>query len=85
MPDKDHARLHSMRSGIGTRGRLREGFRSFDLNGDGRLTLGEFIRFMHSVDDEITTEECETGFSEIDANADGAVDFDEFLAWWTSR
>ena len=63
--------------------RLREDFDFNDLNKDGRLTLGEFIRFMESMDENMTAEECQIGFDEIDRDRDGAIKFDEFVAWWT--
>ncbi|MEJ1965419.1 MAG: EF-hand domain-containing protein [Gammaproteobacteria bacterium] len=74
-----------MKPGAEQRGRLREDFDFNDLNKDGRLTLGEFIRFMENVDENITAEECQIGFDEIDSNRDGVITFDEFHAWWTER
>jgi len=53
---------------------MREDFDFNDLNRDGRLSLGEFIRFMGNVDEDITTEELQIGFDEIDTNRDGAID-----------
>jgi calcium-binding protein CML len=83
MAEKDRTTLDYIRPGAEQRGRLREDFDFNDLNKDGRLTLGEFVRFMETVDDNITAEECQIGFTEIDANGDGAIDFNEFHAWWT--
>jgi calmodulin len=80
---KDRTTLDYVRPGSEERGRLRESFDANDLNRDGRLTLGEFIRFMEALDENLTAEECQIGFEEIDSNHDGAVDFDEFHAWWT--
>lgn len=80
---KDRTTLDYVRPGAEERGRLRESFDANDLNRDGRLTLGEFIRFMEALDENLTSEECQIGFDEIDSNHDGAVDFDEFQAWWT--
>jgi len=83
MADKDRTTHDYIRPGIEQRGRLHEDFNFNDLNKDGRLTLGEFIRFMESVDENITAEECQIGFDEIDSNRDGAIEFNEFIAWWT--
>ena len=69
----------------GYRARLRADFDSNDLNHDGRLTLGEFIRFIGNGDEEMTTEECQTAFDEIDTNRDGLVEFARVLAWWNER
>lgn len=80
---KDRTTLDYVRPGAEERGRLRETFAFNDVNGDGRLTLGEFIRFMESVDEAMTAAECEIGFDEIDSNRDGAIDFNEFFDWWT--
>ncbi|HWF98479.1 MAG TPA: EF-hand domain-containing protein [Steroidobacteraceae bacterium] len=80
---KDRTTLDYVRPGAEERGRLRETFDFNDVNRDGRLTLGEFIRFMESVDENLTAAECEVGFDAIDTNRDGAIGFDEFYAWWT--
>jgi calmodulin len=80
---KDRTTLDYVQPGAEERGRLRETFDFNDVNRDGRLTLGEFIRFMQSVDENLTAAECEIGFDAIDTNRDGAIEFDEFYAWWT--
>jgi calmodulin len=85
MRDRDRTTLDYVRPGAEQRGRLREDFDYNDLNRDGRLSLGEFIRFMGTVDEDITTEELQIGFDEIDTNRDGSIDFDEFAAWWNER
>ncbi|MGH8137635.1 MAG: EF-hand domain-containing protein [Steroidobacteraceae bacterium] len=85
MPDRDRTTLDYVKPGAEQRGRLREDFDFNDLNKDGRLTLGEFIRFMQSMDENLTSEECQIGFDEIDTNRDGAIEFGEFVAWWSER
>jgi len=85
MAERDRTTLDYVRPGAEERGRLREDFDYNDLNRDGRLTLGEFMRYMRTLDPELSSEECEVGFDAIDANHDGAIEFDEFLAWWTDR
>lgn len=80
---KDRTTLDYVRPGAEERGRLRGTFDFNDVNKDGRLTLGKFIRFMESVDEAVTASECEIGFDEIDSNRDGAIGFDEFYEWWT--
>jgi calmodulin len=67
------------------RARLREDFDLNDLNRNGWLTLGEFIRFMENVDEDATAEGCQIAFDEIDSNRDGRIDFEEFVTWWTER
>ena len=78
----NHRTLASARAADEHRHSLREQFDFNDLNGDGRLTLGEFIRFMRSTDAQIKADECEQGFDEIDLDRDGLIDFAEFVAWW---
>jgi Ca2+-binding EF-hand superfamily protein len=82
---RDRTTLDYFRPGAEQRGRLREDFDFNDLNRDGRLTFGEFIRFMRSVDEDITANECQISFDEIDTNRDGAIEFEEFVTWWTGR
>ena len=81
--DRDRTTLDYVKPGAEEHGRLREDFDFNDLNHDGRLTLGEFIRFMENTDENITAEECQIGFDEIDRDHDGTINFDEFFAWWT--
>lgn len=78
---RDRTTLDYVRPGAEERARLREDFDANDLNHDGLLTLGEFIRFMQSLDENMTTEECEIGFDAIDTNRDGGIEFEEFAAW----
>jgi Ca2+-binding EF-hand superfamily protein len=82
--DRDRTTLDYVRPGAEDHARLREDFDYNDLNKDGKLTLGEFIRFMQNADENITAEECQIGFDEIDVDRDGTIDFNEFFAWWTA-
>ena len=82
---RDRTPLDYVKPGAEERARLREDFDYNDLNRDGRLTLGEFIRFMRNVDEDLTAEQCEIGFDEIDTNRDGAIEFEEFVAWSTGK
>lgn len=82
---RDRTTLDYVRPGAEERARLREDFDFNDLNHDGHLTLGEFIRFMRNVDENMTTEECQLGFDLIDTDHDGAIDFEEFEAWSKGR
>ena len=45
-------------------------FDRHDLNRDGRLTLGEFIRLTRWLDDSVSTEECEAAFDSIGAESE---------------
>jgi Ca2+-binding EF-hand superfamily protein len=82
---RESMRPGSPTSDDGHRARLRADFDSNDLNRDGRLTLGEFIRLMGNSDEELTSEECQTAFDEIDTDRDGSIDFAQMLAWWNER
>jgi Ca2+-binding EF-hand superfamily protein len=83
MRDRDRTTLDYVKPGAEEHGRLREDFDANDLNHDGRMTLGEFIRFMEGLDENLTGEECQIGFDEIDRDRNGSISFDEFFAWWT--
>jgi Ca2+-binding EF-hand superfamily protein len=85
MADRDRTTLDYVRPGSEARGRMREDFDFNDVNHDGLLSLGEFIRFMRTLDEDMSTEEIQIGFDEIDVNKDGAITYDEFAAWWTEQ
>jgi len=82
MSDRDRTTLDYVKPGAEKRGRLREDFDFNDVNHDGRLTLGEFIRYMQALDENMSAEEIQIGFDEMDRNRDGAISFEEFLEWW---
>jgi Ca2+-binding EF-hand superfamily protein len=62
--------------------RLRKRFATYDLNHDGRLTLGEFIRFLRADAPGISTEDCELAFVQIDRFGEGAIEFEPLWSWW---
>ena len=64
---------------------LRSVFERHDLNQDGRLTLGEFIRLAKWLDGTLTTEDCEADFARMDAGMCGTVEFDALARWWDDR
>jgi Ca2+-binding EF-hand superfamily protein len=64
---------------------LKKVFDRHDLNHDGRLTLGEFIRLTRWLDAAVATEECEAAFDVMDQSQAGAIDFDAFFGWWMHR
>ncbi len=82
---RDSMKPGSVATEPGHHARLRADFDSTDVNRDGRLTLGEFIRLMENRDEEMTSEECQTAFDEIDTDNDGLIDFAHLLAWWNER
>ena len=69
----------------GQHAHLRADFDSNDVNHTGRLTLGEFIRFVENSNEDMTTEECQAAFDEIDTDSDGLIDVARLLAWWNER
>ncbi len=85
MAKKDRTVRDYIRPGTEDRGRMREDFNFNDADRDGRISLAEFVRFMSTLDPEMTAEDCRIGFEIIDANGDGSIGFDEFMAWWSER
>ncbi|MBK7251965.1 MAG: EF-hand domain-containing protein [Gammaproteobacteria bacterium] len=85
MAERDPAVAGYVDPGGEERARLREDFDFNDANGDGRITFGEFTRFMAALDSDITAEECRIGFEAIDSDGNGVISFEEFVAWWAER
>jgi Ca2+-binding EF-hand superfamily protein len=81
---KDHKAVDPL-SNATDKAWLRTVFDRHDLNQDGRLTLGEFIRLTRWLDGTLTTEVCEAAFDRIDPGQRGKVDFEAFFNWWGNR
>ena len=62
---------------------LRQSFEDVDLNGDGRIGDGEFVKLLQRLDEDISRDECLLAFEATDADGDGSISFEEFLGWWT--
>lgn len=63
---------------------MREDFRSYDRDGDGRINFLEFREFVTSLDENISDEEVMIGFRDLDSDRDGSISFQEFLVWWNA-
>lgn len=61
---------------------LRERFREYDADGDGRIAFAEFCQLMAELDDDLSKEECQLAFQGADRDDDGSIRFEEFVVWW---
>lgn len=64
---------------------IRETFKHYDRNGDGRISLDEFSRLLDALDARMSDAEKRIGFEAIDADGNHAIDAEEFMAWWRDR
>ena len=62
---------------------LRESFDKYDSNGDGWIIVGEFATLLHSLDQDLSDDECLLAFEVTDGDGDGRISFEEFMGWWT--
>lgn len=63
---------------------MREDFRAYDRDSDGRINFLEFREFVTSLDENISDEEVMVGFRDLDSDRDGSISFQEFLTWWNA-
>jgi Ca2+-binding EF-hand superfamily protein len=62
---------------------LRQSFDTSDADGDGWINSREFAGLLHSLDQELSEDECLLAFELTDGDGDGLISFEEFMAWWT--
>ena len=56
-----------------------------DADGNGHVTVDEFLRGLKRLDLLLTPEQIKTLLAAVDADASGTIELDEFLAWYTGR
>jgi len=67
------------------RKQLRDIFRKFDINGDGKISGTEFRKVLRRLDYNFYSEEVvEHIINEADSDTDGGIDYEEFISWLLS-
>ena len=62
---------------------LRDQFREFDADDDGRIDFGEFKKLLTRVGLRRPEPVMRRVFETMDENHDGTISFREFSTWWT--
>jgi Ca2+-binding EF-hand superfamily protein len=62
---------------------LRQSFDACDANGDGWIVVAEFETLLHTLDQDLSQDECLLAFEMTDGDGDGKISFEEFMSWWT--
>jgi Ca2+-binding EF-hand superfamily protein len=64
------------------RAELRKRFDEIDTDGNGRISVDEFVALLQSLDNDLSRDEGLLAFEATDEDGDGTIGFDEFLGWW---
>lgn len=61
---------------------LRDVFKRYDENGDGEISLDEFVALLEDLGDGLSDAERRLAFDATDHDDNGSIGFHEFAAWW---
>ncbi|XP_061354577.1 calmodulin-like protein 30 [Gastrolobium bilobum] len=76
--------MDAQNKGDGIRsGDIQSAFRTFDKNGDGKISAQEVLEMLMSLGERCTLEDCRRMVRAVDTDGDGMVDMDEFMAMMT--
>lgn len=64
---------------------LKEAFKVFDKNGDGKISAEELKTVMLNLGEKLTDDEINEMIREADANGDGQVDYEEFVKMMSNQ
>jgi len=64
---------------------LKEAFKVFDKDGDGRISKSELKTVMQNLGEKLTDDEINEMIREADADGDGHVDYEEFVKMMSSK
>ncbi|KAK9925760.1 hypothetical protein M0R45_023025 [Rubus argutus] len=63
---------------------VRRVFKSFDANGDGKISVSELGNVLKALGSNVPTEELERVMVDLDTDHDGFICLDEFNAFWVA-
>ncbi|XP_063428905.1 calmodulin-beta-like [Mytilus trossulus] len=64
---------------------LREAFKIFDKNNDGKIDPNELKKVMVNIGEKLTDEEANEMIKEADVDGDGKVNYEEFVTMMTKK
>ena len=64
---------------------LREAFKTFDRNGDGKIDPKELRHVMTNLGEKLTDDEVDEMIQTADADGDGKVNYEEFVTMMTQK
>ncbi|XP_057530247.1 probable calcium-binding protein CML41 [Amaranthus tricolor] len=64
---------------------LKDVFRHFDMDNDGRITALELRRYFNSIGEIISHEEAQHVINELDSDNDGMIEFEDFVTLMESK